>query len=137
MSKAAAAAAAADKDDGDSPGSPLADGGGAGGGKGSVPAFLLKTYQMVSDASTDDIVCWNEKGDGFIVKREHEFAQKVLPKYFRHKVRRPPARLSPPPPPSAAAHFASPFPPPPSLLLCLCCAELFEFCASVEFLFVP
>jgi hypothetical protein len=40
---------------------------------------------MVNDNTTDDIVSWNEKGDAFLVKKEHEFASKVLPKYFRHR----------------------------------------------------
>ena len=40
---------------------------------------------MVSDPKTNDIISWNDKGDGFIVRKEHEFAEKVLPKHFRHK----------------------------------------------------
>jgi len=51
----------------------------------STPAFLLKTFNMVSDPATNHVVSWNEKGDAFIVKNEHEFAVNVLPVYFRHK----------------------------------------------------
>jgi len=50
-----------------------------------MAAFLLKTFQMVSDSGSSGIVSWNDKGDAFIVKNEHEFALTVLPAYFRHK----------------------------------------------------
>ena len=30
------------------------------------------------------IICWNEQGDGFVVKQMNEFAEKILPKYFKH-----------------------------------------------------
>ena len=33
-----------------------------------VPSFLLKTYDIVDDEEIDDIICWNEDGNGFIVK---------------------------------------------------------------------
>lgn len=39
----------------------------------SVPSFLLKTYEIVSDESLDDIVRWNETGDAFIILKTHEF----------------------------------------------------------------
>mmetsp|Transcript_16247 Transcript_16247/g.24488 ORF Transcript_16247/g.24488 Transcript_16247/m.24488 type:complete len:345 (-) Transcript_16247:144-1178(-) len=48
-----------------------------------VPPFLLKTYNMVQDKKTDDIISWTEKGDSFVVKKQHEFSQNVLPQYFR------------------------------------------------------
>eukprot|EP00471_Norrisiella_sphaerica_P010696 CAMPEP_0184503452 /NCGR_PEP_ID=MMETSP0113_2-20130426/51899_1 /TAXON_ID=91329 /ORGANISM="Norrisiella sphaerica, Strain BC52" /LENGTH=358 /DNA_ID=CAMNT_0026892949 /DNA_START=585 /DNA_END=1661 /DNA_ORIENTATION=+ len=48
-----------------------------------VPPFLVKTYNMVQDRKTDDIISWNEKGDAFVVKKQHEFSQNVLPNYFR------------------------------------------------------
>jgi hypothetical protein len=40
---------------------------------------------MVSDPATEDIVCWDETGDSFIVLKEFEFASQLLPIYFRHK----------------------------------------------------
>ncbi|GMH38693.1 hypothetical protein BSKO_06577 [Bryopsis sp. KO-2023] len=45
--------------------------------------FLMKTYQMVDDPLTDDALCWNDDGSGFIVKKTDEFA-KMLPTYFKH-----------------------------------------------------
>lgn len=48
-------------------------------------AFLLKTFNMVSDSSNSSIVAWNSGGDEFVVKNEHDFASKILPVHFRHK----------------------------------------------------
>lgn len=31
------------------------------------------------------IICWNESGTGFVVKKVNEFTDKVLPNYFKHK----------------------------------------------------
>ncbi|XP_010531239.1 PREDICTED: heat stress transcription factor B-1 [Tarenaya hassleriana] len=51
----------------------------------SVPApFLTKTYQLVDDASTDDVVSWNEDGTAFVVWKTAEFAKDLLPQYFKH-----------------------------------------------------
>ncbi|KAK0604668.1 hypothetical protein LWI29_018051 [Acer saccharum] len=34
----------------------------------SVPApFLMKTYQLVDDPITDDVISWNESGTTFVV----------------------------------------------------------------------
>lgn len=50
----------------------------------TVPSFLTKTYEIVSDPELIQIVCWNELGNGFIVKQVNEFSDKILPKYFKH-----------------------------------------------------
>ena len=51
----------------------------------SVPApFLSKTYQLVDDQSTDDVVSWNEDGSAFVVWKTAEFAKDLLPQYFKH-----------------------------------------------------
>ena len=50
-----------------------------------ISGFIRKTFNMVSDTSTYEIVSWDEAGDAFIVKKEFEFASLVLPRYFRHK----------------------------------------------------
>ncbi|KAJ7532236.1 hypothetical protein O6H91_14G079200 [Diphasiastrum complanatum] len=50
-----------------------------------VPApFLIKTYQLVDDTSTDEIVSWGDDGTTFIVWRPPEFARDLLPNYFKH-----------------------------------------------------
>ncbi|GMI94090.1 ARABIDOPSIS THALIANA HEAT SHOCK FACTOR 4, TL1-binding transcription factor 1, heat shock factor 4 [Hibiscus trionum] len=51
----------------------------------SVPApFLTKTYQLVDDPMTDDVVSWNENGTCFVVWRAGDFAKDLLPIYFKH-----------------------------------------------------
>ncbi|KAM3363522.1 heat shock factor protein HSF24 [Capsicum galapagoense] len=51
----------------------------------TAPApFLLKTYQLVDDVSTDDVISWNENGTTFVVWKTAEFAKDLLPKYFKH-----------------------------------------------------
>ncbi|WOL14425.1 hypothetical protein Cni_G23205 [Canna indica] len=58
---------------------------GAGGGGGGGPApFLLKTYEMVDDASTDEIVSWSSTNASFVVWNPPEFAARLLPTYFKH-----------------------------------------------------
>ncbi|KAJ9177254.1 hypothetical protein P3X46_012491 [Hevea brasiliensis] len=51
----------------------------------SVPApFLTKTYQLVDDPSTDDVISWNETGNTFVVWKTAEFAKDLLPNCFKH-----------------------------------------------------
>lgn len=51
----------------------------------SLPTpFLTKTYQLVDDGAIDDIISWNEDGSTFVVWNPSEFAQDLLPKYFKH-----------------------------------------------------
>ncbi|XP_044470737.1 heat shock factor protein HSF24-like [Mangifera indica] len=51
----------------------------------SVPApFLLKTYQLVDDPTTDDVISWNESGNTFVVWKTADFARDLLPNYFKH-----------------------------------------------------
>ncbi|XP_022775200.1 heat shock factor protein HSF24-like [Durio zibethinus] len=51
----------------------------------SVPApFLTKTYQLVDDLITDDVISWNENGTSFVVWKTADFARDLLPKYFKH-----------------------------------------------------
>lgn len=56
---------------------------GAGGGGGPAP-FLIKTYDMVDDSSTDEIVSWSPSKASFIVWNPPEFARLLLPTYFKH-----------------------------------------------------
>ncbi|XP_010527455.1 PREDICTED: heat stress transcription factor A-5 [Tarenaya hassleriana] len=55
----------------------------SGGGGGPAP-FLLKTYEMVDDSSTDEIVSWSANKNSFIVWNHPEFARLLLPTYFKH-----------------------------------------------------
>ncbi|KAF5738213.1 heat shock factor protein HSF24 [Tripterygium wilfordii] len=54
-------------------------------GQRSVSApFLMKTYQLVDDPSTDDVISWNESGTTFVVWKTADFAKDLLPNYFKH-----------------------------------------------------
>lgn len=48
------------------------------------PPFLVKTYDMVDDPSTDKIVSWSPTNNSFVVWDPPEFARDLLPKYFKH-----------------------------------------------------
>eukprot|EP00268_Persea_americana_P044079 TRINITY_DN4452_c0_g2_i4.p1 TRINITY_DN4452_c0_g2~~TRINITY_DN4452_c0_g2_i4.p1 ORF type:complete len:278 (+),score=48.37 TRINITY_DN4452_c0_g2_i4:220-1053(+) len=50
-----------------------------------VPApFLTKTYQMVDDPNTNEVISWNESGTTFVVWCTAGFASDLLPRYFKH-----------------------------------------------------
>nr|ACF24569.1 putative heat shock transcription factor [Gymnochlora stellata] len=49
------------------------------------PSLVGKTYDMVDDPLTDNIICWAEDGNGFVVKDAYAFCVKILPTYFRTK----------------------------------------------------
>ncbi|KAL0377714.1 UNVERIFIED_CONTAM: Heat shock factor protein HSF24 [Sesamum radiatum] len=54
-------------------------------GQRSVPApFLTKTYHLVDDPKTDDVISWNDAGTTFVVWKTAEFAKDLLPNYFKH-----------------------------------------------------
>uniref|UniRef100_A0A7N0RF51 HSF-type DNA-binding domain-containing protein n=1 Tax=Kalanchoe fedtschenkoi TaxID=63787 RepID=A0A7N0RF51_KALFE len=61
-------------------------------GKARCPApFLSKTYDLLEEAGDagegrngKKIVSWNANGDGFVVWCTSEFADILLPKYFKH-----------------------------------------------------
>ncbi|KAL3632487.1 hypothetical protein CASFOL_025471 [Castilleja foliolosa] len=52
--------------------------------KASAPPFLVKTYMMVEDPATDEVVSWNHDGTAFVVWRTAEFARDLLPAFFKH-----------------------------------------------------
>ncbi|CAM8998208.1 unnamed protein product [Rhodiola kirilowii] len=58
------------------------------GAKGRSPApFLSKTYDLLEEAGDHvgkKIVSWNADGNGFVVWSTAEFAELLLPKYFKH-----------------------------------------------------
>ncbi|PIN08457.1 Heat shock transcription factor [Handroanthus impetiginosus] len=61
-----------------------AAGGNASGGGGGPAPFLLKTYEMVDDSTTDAIVSWSGGRKSFVVWNPPEFARVLLPSYFKH-----------------------------------------------------
>ncbi|KAK6149138.1 hypothetical protein DH2020_016663 [Rehmannia glutinosa] len=52
--------------------------------KASAPPFLVKTYMLVDDPSTDDVISWNGDGTAFVVWQPAEFARDLLPTLFKH-----------------------------------------------------
>lgn len=48
------------------------------------PPFLVKTYKVVEDPTTNEVISWNEDGTGFIVWQPAEFARDLLPTLFKH-----------------------------------------------------
>ncbi|XP_020586087.1 heat stress transcription factor A-2b [Phalaenopsis equestris] len=48
------------------------------------PPFLTKTYDMVNDAGTDQMVSWSKMNNSFVVWDPHSFAMELLPKHFKH-----------------------------------------------------
>ncbi|XP_059285304.1 heat stress transcription factor A-4c-like [Lycium ferocissimum] len=50
----------------------------------ALPPFIVKTYEMVDDPSTDPIVSWSSNNKSFIVWNPPDFARDLLPRYFKH-----------------------------------------------------
>ena len=48
------------------------------------PPFLSKTYDMVDDPATDQVVSWSPTNNSFVVWNPPEFGRDLLPKYFKH-----------------------------------------------------
>ncbi|XP_052209488.1 heat shock factor protein HSF8-like [Diospyros lotus] len=48
------------------------------------PPFLVKTYDMVDDPSTDKTVSWSRTNDSFVIWDPCRFTWDLLPKYFNH-----------------------------------------------------
>lgn len=52
---------------------------------GPVPAFLDRTYAMVDEKGSDEIVSWGSLGDTFVIKRLDLFEEEVIPRFFNHR----------------------------------------------------
>ncbi|KAF4376572.1 heat stress transcription factor A-4c [Cannabis sativa] len=54
-------------------------------GSSTAPApFLTKTYELVEEPMTDNIVSWSQNGCSFVVWNPTEFSKDLLPMYFKH-----------------------------------------------------
>ncbi|CAL5426192.1 unnamed protein product [Camellia sinensis] len=49
-----------------------------------LPPFLVKTYEMVDDHSSDSIFSWSQSNKSFVVWNPPEFARDLLPRFFKH-----------------------------------------------------
>ncbi|KAF8608811.1 winged helix DNA-binding domain-containing protein [Ceratobasidium sp. AG-I] len=47
-------------------------------------AFISKLYHILSRPEYSKYLAWNESGDAFLLMNATEFAQQVLPRFFRH-----------------------------------------------------
>ncbi|KAI4298174.1 hypothetical protein L6164_031765 [Bauhinia variegata] len=54
------------------------------GSSSSLPPFLMKTYEMVDDPSTDSVVSWSANNRSFVVWNPPEFSRDLLPRFFKH-----------------------------------------------------
>lgn len=52
--------------------------------EGGPPPFLTKTYELVDDPSTNDVVSWSRGNNSFIVWDPQTLAMNLLPRYFKH-----------------------------------------------------
>ncbi|KAL3844246.1 hypothetical protein ACJIZ3_001649 [Penstemon smallii] len=48
------------------------------------PPFLIKTFEMVDDSSTDEVISWSTAKNSFIVWDCNKFSTTLLPRYFKH-----------------------------------------------------
>lgn len=46
--------------------------------------FLTKTFDMVGDPATADVVSWGQAKNSFVVWDPHRFSAMLLPRYFKH-----------------------------------------------------
>jgi len=50
----------------------------------SVPKFLKKVFQILEENKHNELMSWTADGLAVVIKKPTEFAEKVLPLYFKH-----------------------------------------------------
>lgn len=49
-----------------------------------TPPFLSKTYDMVDDSVTDNVISWGAQNNSFVVWKPANLATDILPSFFKH-----------------------------------------------------
>ncbi|XP_037953778.1 heat shock factor protein [Teleopsis dalmanni] len=49
-----------------------------------VPAFLAKLWRLVEDPDTNNLICWGNDGQSFIIQNQAQFARELLPQNYKH-----------------------------------------------------
>ncbi|CAD8134335.1 unnamed protein product [Paramecium octaurelia] len=52
--------------------------------KTSIPTFILKTYQMLEDQKSTNVISWTSQGTAFIVYNQVLLEKEVLQNFFKH-----------------------------------------------------
>lgn len=49
-----------------------------------IPSFIRKTYDILQEGQHEEIIKWSDDGTAIIIRNPTDFAEKVLPIYFKH-----------------------------------------------------
>ncbi|XP_010915439.1 heat stress transcription factor C-2b [Elaeis guineensis] len=61
------------------------EGGSDNGGAMVAAPFVVKTYRMVNDPTTDPVISWGKDNNSFVVADPFAFSQTLLPAHFKHR----------------------------------------------------
>jgi hypothetical protein len=49
-----------------------------------IAPFITKTFSLVEEPETAEVVSWMDSGESFVVKNQFIFQMEILPRFFRH-----------------------------------------------------